>query len=354
MTTQIQQIHTYGVSAPVAPVTFQSDKRARGEVKDSGNMSAEINARNPFNVEVDDDTDNPLFNVRKQVSARVLGYIHRQNTPLFFAQQAKAILARLSQQRYQRQHQDATNLLRRFTQKLSRGDVAFQLALLHAIKEVSDDDVKTYGLGYYEDIVEQFIDENQRALTAYLNISSVLEEFTELGSQQELVGHYTNIMVTTNSTLSALSACLRRFGADNIAQWAPFLTKCAVADLVSQDVGADKVHLMYILQELKTFRVLNTFTSFFNKLHETRLGHLPIAETLMTSLDYVEQPIATMPSIERWISACTHAEQILFFQDYRNMFARLSSDAFKNEEQQQNVRTVLQRRIDQLVYSEVS
>lgn len=353
MTSAVQHIHSYGAYIPSTSSASKGAPSGLGKVTSSDGMRAELASRNPFRVTADDDTDNPLFNVRKQVSERVLSYIYRENAPLFFRQQAQAIFARIvHNQRYFKQHHDVTPLLRRFALKLSHGDKGFELAMLYALLSVAQDESKTYGLGYYEDIIEQFINENDRALKAYLNISSVLEEFKELGSKQELVGHYTNIMVTTHSTLSALTACVKRFGAENIKQWAPFLTKCAVADLLGQQVGADKVHLMYVLSELKSFRTLNTLLSFLNKLKDNRLKHIPIEETLMTSLEYVEQPIATMPSIEKWVSACVHSEQILFFQDYRNIFSRLSLDAFKDEEQQQNAKTVLQKRIDQLVYSE--
>jgi len=330
----------------VAPISAPA-KVTAVKTTDSHELSQDINAGPPLRRPPI--TQGELHQVKDHVVQRVVHSIKRHIPPHQFESNVRQLRKYIVHRRARALA--ANNPFRRYMRRLSKGSTAYELAMLYAITKLSDEDNELMHLGYTNDMLTEFISDHEQQLQAYLNIASVVEEYHGYANVTELLGAYETIVLTTNSVISALAASVRRFGVDKLNSWAPFLQRSAVADLVSQPQGGDKIHLMYILQELKNFRILNTLRSFLEKLQETRLKHIPLTQSMVTTLDMVEQPITTMNTVEKWVEACTHEEQILFFQDYRNLFNRISTEAYKNEEQQQNVKTVLQKKVDHLIYN---
>ena len=345
----IGALQTTGV-APVGLQTFAPLGPTRAKVvQGAHHMSAQIAPDYHFRPALPEDTS-PFTNIASHIATRVTSHVHKsahRETFEAHVRQTKHYI----RHRHLRASTDAA-ALRRYLRRLARGNSAYELALLEGIVILAKQDDLFQSLGYDDDAIKNFVLDHERPLRAYLNIAATLEKHLELANVNEMVATYQEIFITSTSTLSALAATIRRLGIGGLPSWLPFLLGAAVADLCALQVGADKVHLMFVLSELKSFRVLNTMMAFLKKLKDERLPACHIDDLLLTSLDFVGQPIAMMPTIDKWIALASHPEQILFLQDYRNFFGRVSVDAYKNEQEQQNVKTVLQQRIDHLVYTE--
>ena len=290
-----------------------------------------------------------LGNARTLLSAKVLAHQKATHNPVVFAKHVRD-LVRYVRHRHLRAFTDAA-AMRRFMRRLSRSDKAYELALLDAIKALSAEDEQLSYLGYDDDVLHSFVADHERELTAYLNISKTLSEHTHIATANELVGAYQEMVVLCPSVLSTLSALVRKIGLQELPLWVPFLRSAATADLSSLDVGADKIHLMFVLQELKNFSTLSTLQSLLARLAQNHVGYTPAA-LLLTTFDFIEQPITTMPKVERAIAMAALARQILFLQDYRNVFNSLPAHAYQSEDEQQNIKIILQKRIDHLIYTE--
>lgn len=291
-----------------------------------------------------------LVNVENLFAKRVLESIKQHSSPEQLSRHIKQAVHYIRHRHLRAMTDQAA--LRRYLRRLSRGNSAYELALLEGIQIITAADSLFDDLGYRDqDIIKSFILDHEAALQAYLNIASTLTQHSYLGHANELVAAYQEIMVTSTSVLCALAATIAKLGEHSLESWSRFLRQAAVADLTAMDVGADKVHLMFVLAELKSLQVLSTLHSFLKDLATKRLPNLP-GTSLLTTLQFASNPISTMSVIEKWIAACQIPEQILFLQDYRNVLSRISSTAYKNEEEQQNAKTVLQKRIDHLIYCE--
>jgi hypothetical protein len=89
-----------------------------------------------------------------------------------------------------------------------------------------------------------------------------------------------------------------------------------------------------------------------DKVGKDHIAKIADESIFFTTIEFVKQPVATLPTLEKWINAATHAEQILFFQDYRGVFTKLPPEVYQNLEERKGTITVLQKKVDTLVYSE--
>ena len=345
----IGALQTTGLRPVVLPHQVHTGGQRAKIVADTALMTTQMSPDYSFRVALPEDTS-VFHNIAPQIAARITGQIKKTVKHETFESHIRQVKHYI-RHRHLRATTDAA-ALRRYLRRLARGNSAYELALLEGIVILAKQDDLFQGLGYDDDAIKNFVLDNEQPLRAYLNIAAVLEQYVHIDTPNELMGTYQDIMITSTSTLSALAATIRKLGIGALPTWLPFLMKAAVSDLCSPQVGADKVHLLFVLSELKSFRILNTLVAFLKKLQSDRLHNKPLDDLLLTSLDFASQPVATMPTVEKWIALATHPEQILFLQDYRNFFARVSLDAYKNEQEQQNAKAVLQKRIDHLVYTE--
>ena len=245
-----------------------------------------------------------------------------------------------------------TQQLRRLFRRNSKGSAAFDLDLLAALVAIAADDSDLRDLGYTEDNLLDFTSHHERLLQASASIhEEVLAQIAFGADGIELKALYEEVVVKTTSVLQALRQLGQRGNMQTIVERKAFLHNAAAADLSAIDIGADKVHLMLILQELKGLRIFNMLASDIENLEQKRLKQIQ-PELFQRTLDLVEEPYQTMPILERWLAACTTEEQILFFQDYRKMYQMIPEEAYVNDEQKINTKRVLQDRIDELIYNE--
>jgi type III secretion system TyeA family effector delivery regulator len=92
--------------------------------------------------------------------------------------------------------------------------------------------------------------------------------------------------------------------------------------------------------------------AFITKFIDTRLRSAKLEPWLQSTLDFTSQPLVGMAALLQSIALFNKQAQILFLQDYRNLFYGLPTESYQNEEQKSNVIAVLQKQIDELVYSE--
>ena len=290
-----------------------------------------------------------LANVSAMLTTRILSHVLASHDPVVFASHVKYLVGYI-RHRHLRAFTESA-ITRRYMRRLSRGNAAYELALLDAVRALAQDDEQLSAFGYNEDVLRSFVLDHERQLAAYLNIAGVLSSHEHIASTNALVGTYQELVVLSDSVLSCLSALVRKIGPDELSSWVSFLRSAVVADLASLNIGADKVHLMFVLQELKNFATLNTLTSLLEKI-KARFGQRSPANLLLTSFDLIEEPIATLPKIETHLALSPIATQILFLQDYRNVFGALPEHVYSSADARANVKSVLQRRIDHLVYTE--
>jgi type III secretion system TyeA family effector delivery regulator len=238
---------------------------------------------------------------------------------------------------------------KREARRFSKGSSAYELALIDAIATIDS----TEGLNHFtEQFLYYYLRTHQQELQAFLNIQKALDAHQGQAPVEELAGIYEHIFVHSQSLLQALKGITEKLGVKDLATWLPFLRQSATLDLISLSWGADKNQLMHVLQELKSFKILNTFVAMLEEIEAKRFKGKKVDNYLLSSFEYIEQPLVMLPSIEKWVSACMTEEQILFFQSYRQVFKQLPEEAFKDNEQQRNALTILQNKTDELIYNE--
>ena len=247
--------------------------------------------------------------------------------------------------------QDTTDL-RRLFRRFTKGSSAYALDVLAALAELASEDQALRDLGYGEESLFNFARQYEHELLASLHINQEVQKHVLLGADgAQLKGLYEEAVVQTGSVMQALRQLGLNGGMNNVLQWRTFLNNATAADLGALDVGADKAHLEQVLRELKGLRIFNMLTAALKQLEEKRLKGAQ-AELFAQTLDYIEQPYMVLPNFERWIAACVTQEQILFFQDYRNIYNAIPDDAYIDEQQKSNSKRILQEKIDTLIYSE--
>ena len=242
--------------------------------------------------------------------------------------------------------------LRRLFKRFTKGSSAYALDVLAALSELAKEDKELRDLGYGEESLFHFAKTYEHELLASLHIKEEVQKHVLLGADGAfLKGLYEEAIVQTSSVLQALRQLGTGGGMNNVVHWRTFLNNATAADLGALDVGADKAHLAHVLTELKGLRIFNMLAAALKVLEEKRLKRAQ-AELFQESLDYIEEPYKVLPNFERWMHACVTEEQILFFQDYRNIYNSIPEDAYVDSEQKLNSKRVLQEKIDTLIYSE--
>lgn len=243
-------------------------------------------------------------------------------------------------------------LLRDLFRQYTSGSIGHDLVMLQKLVELAQTDPQLQALGYTPQALRDFVHANERAIRASIHIESAIAQFSPDNVEgKQLQGIYERAIVNAQSLLQSFSVLGKEVGVATIKEWQAFLTNAVATDLSAREIGADKEHLTILLKELKGFRVLNTILSGLDELTQKRLPP-DATDVFENTVEYPEQPLSVFPNIEKWVSACTMDEQILFFQDYRNLFNRLPSEAFSTEAQKQDAKSWLQQRIDELVWSQ--
>jgi len=247
--------------------------------------------------------------------------------------------------------------LRQMIRRTTKGSTGYELDLFAALCGLADDgDEDLRNLGYGEEALLDFASEHEQLLLASKHIHQEVLQHVALGEDgSALKALYEEAIVKTTSVVAALRELARQGGEKTITLQRAFLNNAVASDLASVDMGGEKVHLEILLRELKGLRIYNALTHNLASLQEKRL---PAATTtapdhvFLQTLEYVDNPYGVLPQFEQWVSSALPDDQILFFQDYRNIYHNIPTEAYTNEEQKINSKRVIQDKIDQLIYSQ--
>lgn len=242
--------------------------------------------------------------------------------------------------------------LRRFT----GGSSQQGLALLAELIQFAQNDPDLQRLGFTRQALEAFAQAHEGGLTSALNIADVLEQAPTLAedSAQRILGLYEQSIGSSQSVLQTFQRLGQSEGITTINDWRAFLTEAVAADLAKQTSGGEKAQLQLILQELKGFRTFNTLSQGLERLLKflpREDGHEP-PRLMQSTLDYIEQPLREFPNFEAFAQKLALARKILFFQNFRNLLKSLPDDAYASPEQKAGTLVPLQKRVDELTWSE--
>ncbi len=230
------------------------------------------------------------------------------------------------------------------------------LAIVAQLAEMAKTDPELQRLGFSTRALEDYAVAHEAGLTAALNIASVLAEAAAVvpDTAQRMLGMYEDSIAASQSVLQTFQRLGQSEGIGTVNDWRKFLTEAVAADLAKQSSGGEKVQLQLILQELKGFRTFNTLTQGLDKLAKVMpKGQGPEPARLMQStLNYIEQPLREMPGFESMASDLSLQKQILFFQGFRNLLKSIPDDAFASPEQKAGALVPLQKRVDELTWTE--
>ena len=235
------------------------------------------------------------------------------------------------------------------------------LLVLKNIVDKAEKDPSIKALGISRETLLEYAETHVDGLTAAVNIADILEKAPTQASDSaaHILDLYEQSVVSSQSVLQTFQRLGRSEGIGKISEWKTFLTEAVAADLSSQHSSQDKNKLQLVLQELKGFRLFNTLTSGLEKLDryiapppEKKLSEAEASKVLQTTLDYIEQPIKEFLTVQSWVGGKDTQNQILFFQGYRNLLKAIPEDAYVSGEQKANSLVSLQKKIDDLTYSE--
>ena len=251
-----------------------------------------------------------------------------------------------------RSDQALDELLRRFT----GGSSQIGLALVAELTELAKTDVELQRLGFGQALLDDYAVAHEAGLTAALNISEVLNagQPSMPDTAERMLSTYENSIAASQSVLQTFQRLGQTEGIGNVSDWREFLTEAVAADLSKQSSSTEKVQLQLILLELKGFRTFNTLTQGLEKLAKS----IPPSHGVNTSgliqstLNYIEQPLREMPSFEDMAEDLSLQNQILFFQGFRNLLKSIPDDAYVSPEQKSGSLVPLQKRVDDLTWSE--
>jgi hypothetical protein len=268
-------------------------------------------------------------------------------------QDAEALRDRLVQMGITaRSGQQLDDALRRFT----GGSSQRGLALMAELARLAQTDPALQQLGFGREAIETYATAHEAGLTSALNVAEVLDQAPgEAASAAErILGLYEESITHSQSVLQTFQRLGRSEGISTIADWRAFLTEAVAADLAKQRSGGEKVQLQLILQELKGFRTFNTLTQGLERLMKflPREAGVAAPQLMQTSLDYIEQPIREFPNFEAWAQSLALSRRILFFQNMRNLLKSLPDDAYASPEQKAGAMVPLQKKVDDLTWSE--
>jgi hypothetical protein len=248
--------------------------------------------------------------------------------------------------------QQLDEALRQFT----GGSSQKGLALMAQLAEMAKTDPELQRLGFGTRALEDYAVAHEAGLTAALNIAGVLAEAAPAvpDTAQRMLSMYEDSIAASQSVLQTFQRLGQSEGIATVNDWRKFLTEAVAADLAKQNSGGEKVQLQLILQELKGFRTFNTLTQGLDKLGKVMpKGQGPEPARLMQStLNYIEQPLREMPGFESMARDLSLQKQILFFQGFRNLLKSIPDDAFASPEQKAGTLVPLQKRVDDLTWTE--
>ncbi len=251
--------------------------------------------------------------------------------------------------------------LEEILRQVSGGSSQRGLAILKVLVEKSEVDLQLKEAGISPEAVLDYAAENERGLTAAVNVSEAIASAPSQASESadRILNLYEQSVVSSQGVLQTFQRLGKTEGISKISDWKKFLTEAVASDLSSQRSSTDKNKLQLILQELKGFRLFNTLVSGLERVgkfiaagNETKLTEEKSSQVLQTTLDYIEQPIREFPTVQSWVSHKDTQDQILFFQGYRNLLKSMPDDSFVNPEQKANSLVGLQKKIDDLTYAE--
>lgn len=248
--------------------------------------------------------------------------------------------------------QQLDDLLRRY----SGGSSQKGLAIMAELVRMAQTDPELGRLGFTQQALADYALAHEAGLVAALNIADALE-LAPAGAQDSasrILGLYEEAIATSQSVLQTFQSLGKSEGISTITQWRGFLTEAVAADLSKQSSGGEKVHLQLILQELKGFRTFNTLAQGLERLGKylPKQGGPDAATLMQSTLDYVEQPVREFPKVESWVSSSPVGQQILFFQNFRNLLKAVPDDAYASPEQKSGLLVSPQKRIDDLTFTE--
>lgn len=231
------------------------------------------------------------------------------------------------------------------------------LALMAQLAEMANTDPELQRLGFGVKAAEDYAVAHEAGLTAALNIADVLAEAEAAAvpdTAQRMLSMYEESIAASQSVLQTFQRLGQSEGIATVNDWRKFLTEAVAADLAKQSSGGEKVQLQLILQELKGFRTFNTLTQGLDKLAKVMpKGQGPEPARLMQStLNYIEQPVRELPGFESMARDLSLQKQILFFQGFRNLLKSIPDDAFATPEQKAGTLVPLQKRVDDLTWTE--
>ena len=231
------------------------------------------------------------------------------------------------------------------------------LDLMARLAEMAKTDPELQRLGFGDKAIEDYAEAHQAGLTAALNIADVLAEAEAAAvpdTAQRMLSMYEDAIAASQSVMQTFQRLGQSEGISTVSDWRKFLTEAVAADLAKQSSGGEKVQLQLILQELKGFRTFNTLTQGLDKLAKVMpKGQGPEPARLMQStLNYIEQPLREMPGFESMARDLPLQKQILFFQGMRNLLKSIPDDAFASPEQKVGTLVPLQKRVDDLTWTE--
>jgi hypothetical protein len=230
------------------------------------------------------------------------------------------------------------------------------LTLMARLAEMAKSDPELQRLGFGSAAVEDYAIAHEAGLTAALNIAEVLGESAQAvpDTAQRMLGMYESSIAASQSVLQTFQRLGQSEGIATVNDWRKFLTEAVASDLAKQNSSGEKAQLQLILQELKGFRTFNTLSQGLEKIAKVMpKGQGPDAAHLMQStLNYIEQPLREMPGFESMARDLSLQKQILFFQGFRNLLKSIPDDAYASPEQKAGTLVPLQKRVDDLTWTE--
>ncbi|MEK9823116.1 MAG: TyeA family type III secretion system gatekeeper subunit [Gammaproteobacteria bacterium] len=244
------------------------------------------------------------------------------------------------------------DLLRQYT----AGSAQRGLAMLSALVEMASSDPELQRLGFDQTTLEDYAIAREARLNAALNLSEVLSDDDRAlpDTAERMLSTYENSIASSQSVLQTFQRLGQAEGIDSVTDWSAFLTEAVAADLSKQTSSTEKAQLQLILMELKGFRTFNTLAQGLERISKIMpAGKAPLpAHLLQSTLNFIEQPLREMPGFEDMSRGLELQDQILFFQGFRNLLKSIPDDAYASPEQKAGTLVPLQKRVDDLTWSE--
>jgi hypothetical protein len=230
------------------------------------------------------------------------------------------------------------------------------LAMLSQLVEMAASDPELKRLGFDQTTLVDYAVARESGLNAALNLAAVLtdEERALPDTAERMLSTYENSIASSRSVLQTFQRLGQAEGINSVTDWSTFLTEAVAADLSKQTSSTEKAHLQLILMELKGFRTFNTLTQGLERISKIMPADMAPSPSrlLQSTLNFIEQPLREMPGFEDMSRGLQLQDQIIFFQGFRNLLKSIPEDAFVSPEQKVGTLVPLQKRVDDLTWSE--